>query len=556
MIGNLSLSKNAQFYRLKKSLSKKAVVDAFKEVSKSRIGNCLINKIKENFITDSGNQAVYSIISYRVEHEPSFLEGTNTVENRYAYLLLVEFVDALVIQKKYVDSPEKLFSGFVEEYDYEKFCHFHGDKDPEYERVTMRNMSISNAVIRSRSLEAKSLNGILPSTSSSRSIPSSFKMNVGQDSYVLTPSTSRVGHRDKRSKFDEWIDWAYKVKEEIKSTKNSSEFISNFASPVRLEDIISRGCKVVAILFDLSEIENKVISGVAVLKRKDGTQFNAKELDRFFNLFKAPMLVDGEILKAKGVPLAGKISCSKSVITVKNKILEQISIVENGGLDCTVGSFINKIKPFAAVFDSPRYSYFSKSCFEDKRLLNNIKFIINAFDDGYDFSAVESEKEKPHDASLIRFPEKSLFRAVEDKYCNGHDIVICDDMNDEWADHIAIDKSSAIPSITFIHSKFTKKDTYGASAFHEVVAQALKNIGRTQAEKSLYKIKYDNEWSKTYESTKIKRIRGAKNWKDLERALDVVNQNPNSAKKIVLAAPFLRKTKLKAELEKLSLGNR
>src|SRR5690606_36683775 len=135
-----------------------------------------------------------------------------------------------------------------------------------------------------------------------------------------------------------------------------------------------------------------------------------------------------------------------------------------------------------------RHSYFSKSCFEDKSLLNHIKFIMNAFDDGYDFSAVESDKEKPHDASLIRFPEKSLFRAVEDKYCNGHDIVICDDMHDEWADHIAIEKSSALPSITFIHSEFTKKDTCGSCAFQEVIAHALRNIGRTQPQKSLYKI--------------------------------------------------------------------
>ncbi len=556
MIGNLSLSKNSQFYSLKKQLSKKSVADAFKDISKNRIGNYLINEIKESHITSSGNKATYSIISYKIEAEPSFLEGTSTKEHKYAYLLLIEFDDALAILKKYVDSPEKYFSRFIDEYDYEKFCHFHGNKNPEYERVTMKNMSISNAVIRSRSLEAKSLNGILPSTSSSRSIPSNFRMNVGQESYTLTPSTSRVSHRDKKSNFNECIDWAFEIKEEIKWTKNSSEFISNFASPVQLKDVMSRGYKVVAILFDLSEIENKVASGVAVLRKNNGSQFNTKEINRFFNQLKAPMLVDGEVLKAKGIALAGKVSYSKNVITVRNRILEQVSVIENGLSDYTVGSFINKNKPFSAVFNSPNYSYFSKSCFEDKKLLDNIQSILNVFNENYDFSNVVSEKEKPHDASLTRFPDKSLFRAVEDNYCNGCDIVICDDMNDEWADHIAIDKSSATPSITFVHSKFTKKDTYGASAFHEVVAQALKNIGRTQAEKKLYKIKYDNEWYKNYEGTKIKRVYGAKNWSELEQALDVIEQNPNSIKKIVLATPFLKKAKLQGELQKLSNGQK
>lgn len=556
MIGNLSLSKNAQFYSLKKQLSKKSVAEAFKDISKNRIGNYLINEIKESHITNSGNKATYSMISYKIEAEPSFLDGTSIKEHKYAYLMLIEFDDALAILKKYVDSPEKYFSRFIDEYDYEKFCHFHGNKNPEYERVTMKNMSISNAVIRSRSLEAKSLNGILPSTSSSRSIPSNFRMNIGQESYTLTPSTSRVSHRDKKSKINEWIDWAFEVKEEIKSTKNSSEFISNFASPVQLKDVMGRGCKVVAILFDLSEIEDKVASGVAVLQKNDGTQFSAKEINRFFNQLKAPMLVDGEVLKAKGIALTGKISYSKNLITVRNRILDQVTVIENGLPDYTVGSFINKNKPFSAVFDSPNYSYFSKSCFEDKKLLNNIQSILNVFDENYDFSNVASEKEKPHDASLTRFPDKSLFRAVEDTYCNGHDIIICDDMNDEWADHIAIDKSSTTPSITFVHSKFTKKDTYGASAFHEVVAQALKNIGRTQAEKGLYKIKYDNEWSKNYEGTKIKRVNGAKNWSELEQALDIIDQNPNSIKKIVLATPFLKKAKLRGELQKLSNGQK
>lgn len=552
MIESLSLSKNAQFYSLEKQLSKKSVTDAFREISKNRIGNYLINEIKKNYVTSSGNKVTYSITSYKIEAEPSFLEGTNTKEHKYAYLLLIEFDDALAILKKYVDSPEKHFTRFIGEYDYEKFCHFHGDKNPEYERVTMKNMSISNAVIRSRSLEAKSLNGILPSTSSSRSIPSNFRMNIGQESYALTPSTSRVSNRDKKSNFNVCIDWAFKVKEEIKSTKKSSEFISNFASPVRLKDIMDSGYKVVAILFDLSEIEDKVASGVATLQKNDGKQLSTNELNRFFNHLKAPMLVDGEVLKTKGVALAGKIGYSKNSISVKNKILEQVSVAENGVPSYTVGSFINKNKPFSAVFDSPNYSYFSKSCFEDKHLLNNIQSILNVFDDSYNFTNVASEKEKPLDAHLTKFPEKSLFRAVEDNYCSRHDIVICDDMNDEWADHIAIDRSSATPSITFIHSKFTKKDTYGASAFHEVVAQALKNIGRTQAEKSLYKIKYYNEWSNTYEGTKIKRVNGAQSWPEIEKALDVIDQNPNSIKKIVLATPFLKKTKLQSELKNLS----
>lgn len=558
MINDLSLNKNVQFYELQKPLTKKSIEDTFKEISKERVGNYLKNgyKVKEHYTTNSGYQVVYSLVSYKIEAEPSFLSGTSVREQKYAYLLLIECDDALAILKKYVDSPEKHFSSFVEEFDYEKFCHFHGDKNPEYERVTMKNMSISNAVIRSRSLEAKSLNGIVSSNSSSRSIPSNFRMKVGEDSYTLTPSTSRVSHRDKKSAFDGLIDWVIEIKDEIKVTTNQSEFLSNFASPICLKDIIDLGHEVVAILIDLSEIETKFMNGQVVLSKSDGSQLSSEKINRFFNQLKSPVLVKGDILKVKGTALSGKISYSKNLITIRNHLLDNILVTEHGTNIYTIGKYLNKEKPFSAVFDSPNYSYYSKSCFEDKHLLNNINSIVNIFDDSYSFIGVASEKEKPHAKNLTRFPVNSLFRKVEDQYCAPHNIVICDDMNDEWADHIAIDSISNIPSISFIHSKFTSKDTYGASAFHDVVAQALKNIGRTQAEKQLFKNKYDNEWQKNYESTNINRVTGAQNWQDLEAALDAVNQNPNSIKKIVLATPFLSKTKLTVELRKLASGQK
>jgi hypothetical protein len=556
MIRNLSLSKNVQFYKLNKALTNKSVKDTFKDISKERVGNCLLNDCRKTYTTAFGNKVVYSIVSYKIEVEPSFFEGTSVKEKKYAYLLLIECDDSLAILKKYVDSTEKHFSNFLDEFDYEKFCHFHGDKNPEYERVTMKNMSISNAVIRSRSLEAKSLNGILSSNSSSRSIPSNFRMKIGEDLYTLTPGISRVSHRDKKSTFDGLIDWVVEIKEEIKATTDKSEFLSNFASPICLKDITDLGYQVVAILIDLSVIEGKVIDGKASLYKDDGTQLNNREINRLFNHLKSPIIVDGNILKIKGVALAGKVSFSKNLITIRNKILDSISVVEDGLEPYSIGVYLNKNKPFSAVFDSPNYSYYSKSCFEDKNLINNIKSILNIFDDSYDFTNVCSEKEKQHAANLTRFPEKSLFRQVEDQYCASHNIVICDDMNDEWADHIAIDSVSAIPSISFIHSKFTKKDTYGASAFHDVVSQALKNIGRTQSEKQLFKNKYDNDWHKNYESTSISRVTGAQSWQEIELAIDTVNQNPNAIKKIVLATPFLKKTKLESELNKLVLGQK
>lgn len=554
-INELCVSKSAQFYKLNKKLSKVSIENAFREISKEKVGNYLSHRVKEKYTTKLGNEALFSFVAYKIQCEPSFLSGSSIIEDKYAYLLLLECDDALVILKKYIDSPESLFDKFIEEYDYEKFCHFFGNQSPEYERVAMKNMSISNAVIRSRSLEAKNLNGIIPSVSSSRSIPTNFRMKIGQEIYTLTPNTSRVSHRDKKSYLDELIDWAIETKNELNITTKSSEFLNNFASPICLHDIIQSKHKVVGLFLDVSEIEEKVSNGHAELKKMNGQVLNVDEWKKLFNRLRSPIPILNDQASYRWLNLPLKIKCSKNVITIKSSLLDSVFVDEGNNIEYGLLSYLNKEKTFSAIFDTPNYSYYSRSCFEDKNLLESIDYILNVFDDNYDFSFVNSEKEKKHSNTLVRFPKKSLFRAVEDEYCKDFDIIICDDMNDEWADHIAIKNNGSVSEIAFIHSKFVKKDSYGASAFHEVVAQALKNIGRTQADKKLFEVKYNNEWCKHYESTQIPRVIGTSNWNDLEKALDALNKNPNAIKKIVLATPFLKKSKLTTELKKIGSPN-
>lgn len=553
-LNDICISKSAQFFVLNKPLTKKIVSKTFKDISKERIGNYLVNRVRETHITLKGNSIIFSLVSFKLHLEPSFLGGTAIREEKYALLLLIECGNSLAIIKKYIDSPEKYFDDFIDNYDYAKFCHLYGGRNPEYERLSMKNMSISNAVIRARSLEAKSLNGIISSNSSSRAVPTSFRMNVQQEIYTLSPGASRVIHRDKKTGFDELVDWIVDTRNELNLTGIRSTFLNNFATPVSLQDIITAGYNVSAIFLDLNEIEEKFSSGQVVLKNHGGTNLSSKQIQNLFGALKNPIRISNNQMIFKGFSLRGRITLGKKAITIHNNILNSIKVEESSGEKYSLCSYLNKVKPFSAVFNTPSYSYYSRSCFEDRTLVNNIISILNVFDDTFLFNRVRSEKEKPHIAGLIRFPLTSLFRAVEDSYCNSFNITLCDDMNDEWADHIAIDSNSDIPEIAFIHSKYVKKETYGASAFHEVVAQALKNIGRTQAPKSEFEDKYNSTWKFNYENTQIPRSRGVTSWNDLAQALDVVNSNPNSIKKIVLATPFLKKSTLRTELLQIQAG--
>ncbi|MDD1829912.1 hypothetical protein LRP52_48135, partial [Photobacterium sp. ZSDE20] len=75
-IDDLCISKNAQFYKLNKSLSAASVRKTFRSISEDRVGNYLFNIVREQHTTVKGNDATYSLVAYKVQTEPSFLSGS------------------------------------------------------------------------------------------------------------------------------------------------------------------------------------------------------------------------------------------------------------------------------------------------------------------------------------------------------------------------------------------------------------------------------------------------------------------------------------------------
>lgn len=558
---NVYLGKSAQFYKIKKKITKKKISEVFKDISSEKIGGFLIRIIKEELVV---NQEVIlcSAVAYKIVSEPSFLDQTDIREEKYAFALIVEYDSAVAIIKKHVSSLEKKFSEFLDEFEYEKFTNFQGRNDPEYEKVTMSNMAISDAVIRSRAYEARRLNGILSSNSSSRSIPQSFRIKVQGDTITLTPNASRVTLRDKRSNLNEVVRWVMATVQEIKNLANKSEFINGFASPITLEEVVQKGFEPIALFINLDELDELIRSGnsaseIKVLRGGGEEAMSPLQMKRLFDCFKTPAkVVAGGTMVFKGKEVSGAVTLQKRVASFKSKITDNILLYIENEQCMSLTKYINTHKPFSIMFNTPKYAYFGRDCFEDKKLLNNLPAVLSIFNPNYDFSGVRSEKEKNEDRryppGIDKFPELSLFRKVEDLVCLPDGVTVCDDMNDEWADHIFFEPNANPPAISFIHSKFVKGESYGASSFHEVVAQGLKNIGRTFADTIEFREKHDRDWTGFYENTQITRVRGGKNWTDIENALNAITSNQNSVRKIVLATPFLKKSVLETQFNELA----
>lgn len=559
---DLFLSKSAQFYKLKKPMSRTGVTLLFRELSSNKIGRYLINERYKQKVIDQG-EVFYSILSFKIEDEPTFLTGTDNFESKYAFLMILEINGYLVIVKKHIDSLEKELKNHIEYLGFEKFSHFHGRHNPEYEKISMNNMSISDSIIRYRAVEAKKLNGILSANTIGRSVPKSMRIKSGDDTYSLTPTSSRIGHRDTKVNFTAFIQWSIATIDELVQTVNmSSNVVSGFSTPIILQDVLERNIKPTAIFIDLSELDilarssNSTIT-ISKLVRGQLISLQYTDLNNLFNSFKSSFSIKDDYSLFRGnIRYKSDLKFRKSVVTFKSTYLNNFQITENGQKSISLTSYINKNKQMTMVFDNLQFCFYGRACFEDKTMMSSLSGLLSIFDDSYDFSTVVSEKEKIHNKKHLpqfrRFPVKSLFRKIENIYKSKDSIIICDDMNDEWADHIVLNNSSSNPSIKFIHSKFVNKDSYGASKFHEVVSQALKNIGRINAPISHYKEKYDKEWLNNYESTQISRIRPVvSSWNDIEKHLTCLYQNPNTLKEVILATPFLKKSELSTQIDTL-----
>jgi hypothetical protein len=563
-IHNFEIPPSAQVFKILKRLSKKKIKDLFSECSEKRIGRYFLEELK---VPIAEGKMLYSIVIFKIENEPTFLKETQLVETKYAYLLLIEFENFLFIFKKYVDNPDNKLLPFITPFEYSTFSAFKANDGTEYEKVVMNNMSISNAVIKNRAYEAKNLRGLLPSNSASRSIASNFRLNAAGEIYSVVPNTSRLTFRSPKLRINDLAKWCKGAAHDLMHNVSNNSFINNFASPINLEKIKTISHPT-ALFLDLEELDARLREGNGdwklMLKTNDeSVALDKIDVDKFMRIFKSPILLiknekkeDSFHLNIKGITSLGDLRLGKNSMTLRSALGDNILIQNELGGEGSFVKYINAIKPFSVVFDNPSYMYFSRYAFEDKKLLNNIEGMMSIFIDDYDFSSVESEKEKPHLDTATDFPFNSLFYAVEKNLGGQGKIMICDDMDDEWADHIILEAESNPPVISFVHSKFVKKDSYGASKLHEVVSQALKNLGRANADVSEYKVKYENEWHGNYENTNISKVRTENNWIQIETALTTIIGNPNSIRKSVLATPFFSKAILKSKMEALARGEK
>ncbi|MCM3784788.1 hypothetical protein M3231_17620 [Neobacillus mesonae] len=240
MIERLILSEAAYFYHREKYLSTSFINEIFKKVSHRKIGNYVAKIVNESFpLSKSGVVVEYSLCVFKIKDKPGFLNSDGAEEEiKYAYLLLVQHNDMLVISKKNISGLEKLIEKRISDVDYLTISRLFLSDKAYFEKFSMANMDISDNAIRNRNVEANDLRSSFSAAYLGRYVLKNIRIKESDNRISLALNTSRINKLGKKVTFHEYVCWLQEIIDKIKNFVLADSFLDNFSTPLKAGEIL------------------------------------------------------------------------------------------------------------------------------------------------------------------------------------------------------------------------------------------------------------------------------------------------------------------------------
>lgn len=211
-----------------------------------------------------------------------------------------------------------------------------------------------------------------------------------------------------------------------------------------------------------------------------------------------------------------KISLNKSRIALRSLTLGAAASVKVEMRSVALGedpdpralhSFIDEENSFIVLFDNVRLSYIGGQVFQDDAMLDGGSGVLPYLHPEASLQTVISEK-GDFVANQVEFDGTSTFGAIVEHIAAEDDVLVCDDLGDEWADFIGIREDAGSVQVSFYHAKHGPLKL-SAGSFHIAVSQAIKNLGNMMLPAERMEAKIQG-WKTTYtapdQPTQIEKI--------------------------------------------------
>ena len=136
------------------------------------------------------------------------------------------------------------------------------------------------------------------------------------------------------------------------------------------------------------------------------------------------------------------------------------------------------------------------------------------------------------------------------------DILICDDLGDEWADFIGVGTTTSPATVNLYHAKHGAR-SLSASAFHEAVGQGIKNLGRLSLSGDGMAKKYkswDDVYRKDKVDTAIRRYMRGGTRDEVETAIAATVGAPDVVRRVFIVTSSLSQADVEAAFARIAVG--
>lgn len=573
MIDDLSVPTSANFHAIRKKLSNKAIDDLFVKL-RANHGVTAQNEFK--FTREQLDEVRWSAICFKYESAPSFLESTTAIrEHLCGFILLIEHQGYVAVLSSRLSLPSSFKTTHFSAVETARVEGAIAKTDAVFQRMTMRNMSISPHAMRSKTVDAPDLANVVGPAGSRRYAPRTYSVIANGMQSTATPSTGRIGVRSARADLQDVINFAKNVIEELRvDNADVSPFIRSFARPVSLAEALESS-EPIAMAIDtikLSDALEDVDEGIKLIRLDDdvAVELSADELTALLERLGRPLNIEGsDRLRTSVDPATGEqcasIRLNKSRIALRSLSSPQFSDVyvevtgaalgEDTGRQ-TLREYLDRVNSLIVLFEDVRLAYIDGQVFRDETLVDGGESFLRHFSTCPPLVAVTSEKGQ-FTAAHTAFDGTSSFGVIVDHIAAADPILLCDDLGDEWADFIGVSDGAGETRISFYHAKHGEL-SLGASTFHVSVSQAVKNLGNMffPVERIASKLEL---WGSTYnapnQATQIDRtIRS--NVADLGVALRCARAALDVRRRAVIVTSSLSRQTLKEELTAIQGGQR
>lgn len=554
---NFEINEGGCFFERTKKITKTFLLSCIKDIKtelSTKSGITLVEIVRHKVL--NGNVFV-SLLVFSYNSTPTFLSKLESqiipTEKLIGYLIIIEIENYIVLLSRHTPTLKELNKFLKPIQDANLVGAVFSDTSNFIQLKITNSPQVSDA-IRNKSFEGKDLSNSLPRYNVGKSIVKGTKLRDNDQTISISFSTSRLNSLGNKVTIYYLCQWCLSIISAIKNPTDISHTILNsYARAIKWSDapenMIPKYLHI-----DFYELINYIESEkLELVYKNESDEFSQINVSRFLDKYSDSLELctqDVNGIKCYHTKRFGEqlyVQQTKTSLNVKSKgRIERLFLRDVNDKREKLTSYINKKKCYIIAFDDISYSYTNAQLYRDASILENLDSILDIFEPHDSFVGVVTEKGNINNETTD-FEESSMFNQVEKLY-KGDDAIthiVCDDLGNEYADHIVIGNNKII----YVHSKcYSVLKSLSASALQIVIGQAMKNIGNIRYGIISKKV---NSWrNKRYSNTAIKVCRKG-DLDTLEEAYQNILKSPNGIQEVCLAVNFISKQQLKIAFDKL-----